>query len=240
MPDLPSTTRVTITGADDNVDIRDMLYLSILFPFVEWGILFSNASDRIGTPRYPTEAWIKSLERIADKEWVKLSAHVCGSLSRSIVSGMGDMGWYDKWGKMFGRMQINGWPKPGERGAESSFHYARHLRLNANTHKLRYILQAREASDLPLVAAEAYGWADVLYDPSGGRGVDAGVWPQGPTVTRCGYAGGIGPHNIDSVLDSLPEGWAWIDMESGVRDEQNRLDLRKVRTVLEAVERKIK
>jgi hypothetical protein len=35
--------RVTITGADDDVDIGDLVDLSARYPFVEWGILSSSS-----------------------------------------------------------------------------------------------------------------------------------------------------------------------------------------------------
>jgi phosphoribosylanthranilate isomerase len=73
----------------------------------------------------------------------------------------------------------------------------------------------------------------VLYDPSGGRGIGAGVWPDAPRGVRAGYAGGINPGNVVSVLGHVaPLGATWIDMESGVRDEGDRLDLERVAEVL--------
>ena len=50
-----------------------------------------------------------------------------------------------------------------------------------------------------------------------------------------GYAGGIKPSTVLDVLSSIGvvDQPFWIDMESGVRDENNQLDLRLVREVLE-------
>jgi hypothetical protein len=41
-------TRVTISGADDFVEIADMEALSRRFPFLEWAILIGG-HDRFGT-----------------------------------------------------------------------------------------------------------------------------------------------------------------------------------------------
>lgn len=77
----------------------------------------------------------------------------------------------------------------------------------------------------------------LLFDPSGGRGIGGHAWPSPPPATRMGYAGGIGPDNIEQVLDQVaPLGAAWIDMESGVRTD-DRFDLDKVREVLARAER---
>jgi hypothetical protein len=63
-----------------------------------------------------------------------------------------------------------------------------------------------------------------------------------------GYAGGLGPENVAAqlpIIDAhrsgpgLPLIPYWIDMETKIRDEQERLDLSKVRTVLEICRRHI-
>jgi len=52
----------------------------------------------------------------------------------------------------------------------------------------------------------------------------------------CGYAGGIGPDNTATVAAAaVGSGPFWLDMESGVRDRDNRLDLGLCRRVCEAV-----
>ena len=78
--------------------------------------------------------------------------------------------------------------------------------------------------------------ASLLFDPSGGRGIEPFRWPSTPLGVRMGFAGGINPHNVLGVLDDIglrPDPF-WIDMESGVRDTNDRFDLGRVRAVLEA------
>ena len=62
-------------------------------------------------------------------------------------------------------------------------------------------------------------------------------WPRAPLNTRIGYAGGIGPENVIEVLGGIgPVGdGTWIDMESRVRDAEDRFDLNKVWVVLDKV-----
>ncbi|KKM20298.1 hypothetical protein LCGC14_1646870 [marine sediment metagenome] len=64
--------RVTITGADDAVDVEELAALADEFPFTEWGILLSQS--RMGQPRYPTFEWIRELLE-AKKERLPFSHH---------------------------------------------------------------------------------------------------------------------------------------------------------------------
>jgi hypothetical protein len=85
-------------------------------------------------------------------------------------------------------------------------------------------------------ALEIGGDTSVLFDPSGGRGIAATAWPVLPGV-HLGYAGGIGPDNITAVLQRLrqicaPETDLWIDMESRVRNDDDKLDMARVCMVL--------
>lgn len=100
-------------------------------------------------------------------------------------------------------------------------------------------LQCRSEDTLQEVAHDAAklgaGRASVLFDPSGGRGIEAFRWPSPPIGCHLGYAGGIKP---DQIVDTLKEIGVvdspfWIDMESGVRTD-DKFDLAKVRQVLEA------
>lgn len=54
-----------MTGADDATDIDELLKLSDQFPFVEWGILFSQSSA--SKPKYPTKEWLYKLAEVKKK-----------------------------------------------------------------------------------------------------------------------------------------------------------------------------
>jgi hypothetical protein len=215
-------TRVTITGADDKVDPQALLALSREFPFVEWGILFSV--KRVGTPRYPSNGWIGELQGLADGNGVNLSAHLCGADARRLRDS-------DSWVPLraFQRYQINGYESP----------VPRIVRLAAGP-RVEFILQARDMGSLALVGQDArsigYRSASVLFDPSGGRGIESSQWPVPPYLVRMGYAGGIKPENVvDVIRDNIGQVDSpfWIDMESGVRDANDQFDLARVRAVLE-------
>jgi len=55
-------TRVTLAGADESVDPKELSALSAEFPFCEWGILLSE--KRAGSPRYPGLDWLNELRTL--------------------------------------------------------------------------------------------------------------------------------------------------------------------------------
>lgn len=219
---------VTITGADDAVDVKQLALLSSIYPFVEWGILLSP--KRRGSPRYPSERWLSRLRHARATECVsmRLSLHLCGEASRCTLAGI------DEWLRdrhWFGRVQINGYEPP----APDLVHLAQ-------TEMFEFILQVRSEDQLQESARDAAQMprASLLFDASGGRGIEPARWPTAPLGVHMGYAGGIKPENVVQVIAAIgPVDWddAWIDMESGVRDANDRFDLDKVRAVLQTVER---
>lgn len=242
---------ITITGADDAVDPHDLLDLSAEFDFVEWGILFS--SSREGTPRYPSAAWVESLEEaLASHAFMpsskpgaplrahmhagavaRFSAHFCGTHARATASGE----WWplEQLPEFFGRVQLNGIGAP----APTLVRTAR-----AGFADIEFILQARTESEIGelFILASALPMASVLLDPSGG----AGLVPSQRTAPveelalfpsiRVGYAGGIAASNVVDVIATVDRQQRgapyWLDMESGVRTN-DRFDLALVRQVLE-------
>lgn len=215
-------TRVTITGADDLVDPADLAALSAEFPFVEWGILFS--AKRVGTSRYPSTDWTRRLKHVA-RPAMHLSAHLCGRYVHALSAGAAEVIYLFK-ESPFSRIQLNGFT-----GSLDT------LRGVAEGHAAEFIIQVGQESNL-----SAWAHADTpsirvsaLFDPSGGRGIEAFRWPRPVPGLRLGYAGGIKPSNVLDVLRDIGpvEQDFWIDMESGVRTNDDRLDLGLVREVLE-------
>jgi N-(5'phosphoribosyl)anthranilate (PRA) isomerase len=212
-----SLASVTITGADDGVRVQDLVDLSREFPFVEWGILYSES--RQGTPRYPGYEWRQAL---AVAPPMRLSLHLCGRAARELTEGL----WTYVHGPHFQRLQVNGYTPPAPK-----------LRAAAHAHFVEVILQVRSEAELVGAAEDArlMPYASILFDPSGGRGIEPFRWPVRPLGVKFGYAGGIGPSNVEEVISAIgPVEPYWIDMESGVRTE-DRFDLVKVRDVLSRV-----
>ena len=223
-------TRVTVTGADDAVDPRALMALGVEFPFVEWGVLMSES--RQGTPRYPTRRWMIGLENTA-KDAIRtatamnMSAHFCGAVAREALAGrLHDLPVIER----VRRIQVNGYAPPSP-GLVS---FARRMP------SYEIILQVRAEDRLQESAQDAarMASASLLFDPSGGRGVEPFKWPTAPMGARVGFAGGITPGNVREVVASIAElnlGPFWIDMETGVRDEADRFDMGRVRRLLEYV-----
>ena len=221
--------RVTITGADDSVEPAALADLAREFPFVEWGLLFSQKHQ--GAPRYPQRAWVeRAIDAFAGR--AALSAHLCGAYVRDFVCA-GRFSWRDDdaWpSALFARVQLN-------------FHGESHFASPRFAEYVRdagfeFILQFDGKNDRWFEWMVRAGLASPLFDRSGGAGALPAQWPPRVGDAYCGYAGGLGPDNVAAQLDLIAaaagRGTYWIDMERRVRtDDDAALDLAKVRAVLE-------
>lgn len=206
---------ITFTGLDDATDPYGMVELSEQYP-IEWGILFSPKRQGI-EPRYPrldTIGWL-----VTELPGLKWSAHLCGGDARAVIDD--GQSAHEDLLQHFQRAQIN------TADPNVSFN---EVGAWAAEHNLRAILQCR--GDFPRVAA-----VDVLFDASGGRGISPKAWPGATRTTLCGFAGGLNAENVaDAVFTiGMQRRRYWIDMESGVRDENDQFRLDKCRAVCEAV-----
>jgi hypothetical protein len=235
-------TGVTITGADDDVDVLELARLSREYPFVEWGILISES--QVGKPRYPTALWTREFAREVCRmgSGMLSSYHLCGSFARDALLGTSER--VDNCAAIGARIQIN-----GAFSRLSHRHFQDFVPM-ASRRKCEFILQC--PSGEALLRAEGVanvvgtGRVSALFDASGGSGLYPPAWPPPPPSRQAGlpglhtgYAGGIGPGNVESVLDTLEsvnKDQFWIDMESGVRTDGG-FDLDKVTLVLERAKR---
>jgi phosphoribosylanthranilate isomerase len=230
---------ITITGADDNVDPGMLISLSKKFPQVEWGILFS--SKRSGTPRYPSASWTEKFIKLANKNSdTKISLHLCGEIVKELIAGNPEsidllirkvLDYYER--RI--RVQIN-YNSQGE--------LARTLQLSRwfQSHpNIDFILQYNKSNrafcgDFALRVPDMTRRISMLYDASGGRGTETKIFAPPFARYLTGYAGGLSPDNLQKNLQqikSVAEGYViWIDTESGVRDENDNMDMEKVREYL--------
>jgi hypothetical protein len=227
--------RVTITGADDSVAPNDLADLSAMYPFVEWGILFSQSRER--TPRYPSRKWVAGLCALSRVSKMALSAHLCGKWARDIVE-RGDptilRDHADHW-PAFARRQLNvGYHHEPVSPGALGFMEGACLEPGR-----RFIIQTSRQHDTLFQSLLGAPWAVPLFDSSGGAGVSPPRWPAPYEGVYCGYAGGLGPDNLERQAAAIRAAGgdgetAWVDMESGVRSPDNAsLDLGKVRRCLE-------
>lgn len=227
---------VTITGADNSVDPKDLVKISQEFPFVEWGILASR--NNFGTPRFPSGGWIVDLGKEKSiHENLKLSTHLCGGMVREFAKGqMGFMSGDDV-GDLIGmsqRVQINFHGDPHEWKAAPVGEF-----VMGNSPQ-EFIFQYDNVNTDLLEALVKMGVKNIaaLFDVSHGAGILPEDWPKHLDFVKCGYAGGLGPDNLEDqikkILKSSGHKDIWIDMETKVRSNDDKnFDLDKVRKCLE-------
>ena len=219
---------VSLTGADDRVAPAALRALSEQFPVVEWAILSSQKQQ--GASRYPTEDWVAAFHRECPD--VNKAIHLCG---RDVDAFLAGAGWVLDKVSQFDRIQLNFNQRRQPKDLEA-------LARVANGLEQTIILQHNSANEtlweqlrgeIPRLA--------FLFDSSGGRGLhpDAG-WPAMLPGTVCGFAGGLGPHNVASELATIAGIAAgqrfWLDMESKLRAElDDRFLVDTCRAVLTAV-----
>lgn len=220
---MPKPKFVTFTGVDEKTSVGDLLDISSRYP-VEWGVLFSSTNRG---NRYITAGALASLIIMSHK--LNLSAHLCGRLSSDFQSNGHHLSaiW-----QSFKRIQVN----------MLSNHYD-YDRLDA------LALDEEELGMPQIIVQHRHGpfptnkgvYLDYLHDCSGGRGLEPDSLPaqnsmiNGPVF--CGYSGGISPDNVLSRLEEIParEGEFWIDMESSVRDNNDRFSTQRCLRVCEAI-----
>lgn len=231
--------KITITGADENIKPSELVALSKRFPFVEWGILFSK--QRQGNePRYPSIDWIK---KIMCKKKLKLAAHLCGGYAKSVI--IGD---YNPLmeihnilsSKNMESIQLNFKSTNVETDIDKFMFLTNNMFLHKN---IIFQLRNDESDDFAFDVNERKMKNNEcgisgLYDKSGGTGKVIDHYPvfDKKLIATLGYAGGINPDNIESVLKNIQNAAitdqsTWIDMESGVRTD-DKFDLEKVEVCL--------
>jgi len=222
--------RVTVTGADDSTDPKDLLKIQLQYPYVEWGILLSKSSE--GSPRFPTKEWLKDLSKYSE---LNLSGHLCGRWVRDLCAGQNTFSSErPAESLLFKRFQLN-------------FHSYQHLvtdqqRFAEATKSLnadQIILQFDKVNDhlLKFLRSESID-AVPLFDTSGGAGILPNTWPDYLQGIYCGYAGGLSPTNLTEQMEKISKvcglGPIWIDAESRLRSRDNiKFDLGLVKAFLE-------
>lgn len=247
---------VTLTGADNNTSIDKLVALSERFSFVEWGILFSRSKS--GVERYPDDKWVEVLVKAKQQCSLNLSAHLCGGYVKDAFKGVITFLEDEGMDEIFGRIQLNCYKERLKKAFESEklwdaiSRVDRGVILGGN-----YTEEIREIVDPTFLLHHKVA---PLFDASGGHGNLPREWPKPfmseyDTTIHCGYAGGLGPENIEEELvriekivgtgpgvcgefGTTDEVIVWIDMETKVRTGGN-FDLKKCEVVLKAVEARI-
>lgn len=225
---------VTLTGADDTIDPRELVSLSHQYPFVEWGILIGSRHR----DRFPSPAWFEALDSCRGLvSWsMHLSLHICGGVLERILNDAYLQVPYQVPLRYFQRAQLNfhGEDVPAQclgaiKKVFASSHMTPIVQLDGVNNCILDYLQCDDPCRL-----EAHG----LYDQSHGAGVLPSEWPT-TNRTKVGFAGGLGPENVVEEIkkiESFHTAPYWIDMETKLRtmvSGTDIFDLDKCRTVLD-------
>lgn len=220
--------RITFTGIDESCAIDELLTLLYADHRIELGILYSET--KAGTGRYPTPAWIRQTAgRIYSSHgYGRVALHVCGRAVKRLLRGEKlDPELPSLW--EFERIQLNGHFDSLDTGPLRRF-------IGDGNPGFRVITQFDGNPTLhDSLRRPAH---QVLFDSSGGQGVERSHWPTHLADWDCGYAGGLGPDNLRRELPRIAEAASvypyWIDMESKLR-EDDRFSIARARLALDAV-----
>lgn len=246
-------TRISLTGADDKTDISQLQELSLEFPIIEWGILFSPT--RAGSVRYPSAPFMEKLVQAQEESRMHLAAHLCGATMSGFIkdfsSNEPDGAWLEPHG-----LELSTFNRTFDR-TQANFN-ARRAKFSKETIQ-NVVRMWPEVMDGVLITQhhggneDVWAWAQeveqmcfgaikahqVLHDASGGLGKHAADWNRPFAGLLNGYAGGLGPDNVvETILnneDVVGEGSIWIDMEGSLRGQHDEFDLGICRQVVERV-----
>lgn len=221
--------RITLTGVDSSTPVLEAVELYRREMRLELGILFSDS--RAGAEnRYPEHRWIESFtaEITAVHPEAALALHICGSARRRFLE-TGDLAGFTALHR-FNRIQLNGTFDPAEsRLLEKQLSHSPRGPAIITQHEINPALAQAISSHRH----------QVLFDASGGRGIRREDWPAPIRGKRCGYAGGLGPLNLAQELprmEQVARGTSvWVDMESGIRDAEDRFSLPAAHRVLDGL-----
>jgi phosphoribosylanthranilate isomerase len=221
--------RCTFTGVDEQSSFEEIKKLSIEFPFVEWGVLLSTSENSpFSKNRYPSLDWLKEnlpkLKNIAVDSGSSIALHVCGKETKELLA-QNENSIALSLLPFVNRVQINFLYKEHqveqlENLCQKFPHInfiTQHNNRNAELHKKIFSLNHQ-----------------ILFDQSGGRGIETTEWESPLENKICGYAGGLGPNNIIkqlSLIKNVANRPFWIDMEGKIRTN-DILDLNLCKEIL--------
>ena len=227
---------VTFTGVDARTDLGRLQEIAAQYPWAEFGILVGSQTYATAchNPIFPAIRTVHELRsRLPSRQ---LAIHLCGWFARQANK--------DQWSNLplmamsagFGRIQVN---------LHGDIEHPHYIRVNTEAMTVvaqdwgadRVIIQHRQ--DWTSVPVK-HPRVEYLFDRSEGGGTESfDSWPAPPSGMRVGYAGGLGPHNIDRAIRFSMQHQdrpIWLDMERNVRTTDYWFDLDRVAHVCRRVE----
>jgi predicted TIM-barrel enzyme len=232
-------TFCTLTGVDENTPLGELSSLSNRYPVVEWGFLYSP--KRQGQPgRYPSVEYLRMAFSQLPAH-VNVALHVCGDGVRQLIYAETFVTELVRLVEQRGgRVQLNF----NAHRAESEFSLAQVRACIARYPGVQFITQYNTANAHVWEELKDLSNHSVLFDASGGNGISPSEWMPPLKGVACGYAGGLGPDNVDTELARIHAvtGNApfSIDMEGKLRDRDDCFNRNAAKAVLDAVTRHIR
>lgn len=209
---------ITLTGLDHTLPRYRLVSLcrNPILSLLPLEMAFLISEPRMGGVRYPSISVASSLLDVVQETGQKSALHFCGGVARSALQGkLRDIPGLDDLVRRVDRIQINA---TEELITPEGIQKAQELLQKP----LIFQWRKPDFSTLPQ-APKGVQW---LFDHSGGNGEAPATWPQLPEdpTYLVGLAGGLGPGRIDPLLRQLgfTEQVFWIDMETGLRDGEDR------------------
>ena len=212
--------KITFTGIDNYTKKEDLIKISKEFPMVEFGFLHSARWKENGT-RHPNPIEMK---RLYDQS-VNYSLHLCGAFAgKALVNDYTEL--KDSLGSQlncFNRMQLN----VVGRKVKDSYNVT-----SPSNNIKQIIIQTADVDSMDLfdfLISKNMTNCVPLFDPSGGKGKYSEI-TEDMFIFDTDYFGIAGGINLDNCMDVVNnilkyDCWNrqfWIDMESSVRDNQDR------------------
>lgn len=230
-------THISITGADDNTSITDLVKISKSFPYAEWGILYYP--EREGAKRNPTKDWRNQFITSIPKE--KTAIHLCGEdVFKQILADDFDSSQLKSELAHFGRIQLNINSRKLKKfftDEEIAQIYKKLLACKFHIIAQYNYISEKAITNFINTNTVDYSRFDILLDSSLGKGISPDTWtvPNGLSKNATlGFAGGLNPENIFNSftkIEQITENSYWLDLESGARTD-NEFDLNKVKNIL--------
>lgn len=227
-----SMIKATFTGVDSESNLNELRAISEKFPFVEWGVLFSE--ERAGLEnRYPSIDTISKFSEMATQFELNCAIHLCGSVALKYLKGIDIFEAIPvNIFRSFDRVQLN---INSTRAVPNSFEFG--ANLLANNPSLNSGLNPKpiiqfNPSNIEFLRGLSLNSGfnfSVLIDASGGNGKSPDSWHTIPEVrnligsnsVEVGFAGGLGLDNILTEIvkinQAAGESNFWIDMEGKIR-----------------------
>lgn len=234
-------TTITISGANEHTDIRELVDLVYKYPKAEIGVQFSPAKAAYNSERYK---WIEMLHDYALtlRQNVNVALHVNPGWVEEVCDGLLPlemlriMGLKNPNGGYFvKRIQLNFLIGRDKMPDMEKLHW-----VMSKIHHYKFILTYNEANRQFIDRFYfRYGPCfDLLCDESHGEGVTATVYkPSIYSDVFQGYSGGLSPDDIERVLTKIALANVgttpiWIDAEGKLKGSDGHLDLQRAETFL--------